>query len=101
MKAKVTERTRTLRARRFAEEADKAYKALKAFVDTRCRHRSGRERDEAMEALSEVVDAYIDLNYRILAWCHRNNVPVADFVCTVLNAHSPVHTQRRSHGRVH
>lgn len=101
MKAKVTERTRTLRARRFAEEVDKAYKAFGAFVDTRCRHRSRRERDEAMEALSEVVDTYIDLNYRILAWCRRNNVPAADFVCDVLNVNNPVHTQRRSHGRVH
>lgn len=98
MRAKVTERTRTLRASRFAKEADRAYKAFGAFVDTHCRHRSRRERDEAIEALSEVVDTYIDLNYRILAWCRRNNVPAGDFVCDVFNASSPVHTRRRRHG---
>lgn len=81
--------TRAKRVQRFAAEADKAFDALTAFAKRRCRHCSGRELAKAVDELSKVVDTYIDLNYRILSWCRRNNVPAASFVCDVANAGSP------------
>lgn len=91
---------RARRVQRFATEADKAFDALTAFARRRCRHRSGRELDRVVEELTEVVDAYIDLNYRILSWCRRNNVPTASFVCDVINAGNPKQWNvRRGNGR--
>lgn len=77
---------RARRAQRFAAEAGKAFGALTEFVRLRCRHRSKRDLDKALDELTKIVDTYIDLNYRILAWCHCNNVPAESFSCDVVNA---------------
>lgn len=91
---------RARRAQRFAAEADKAFDALMEFARRRCRHRSGRELDEVVDELTKAVDAYIDLNYRMLAWCQRNNVPAGRFVCDVMNAGNPKPWNgRRGNGR--
>ena len=86
---------RARRAQRFAAEANKAFDELTAFVRRRCRHRNARELDEALDELAGVVDTYIDLNYRILAWCRRNNVPERSFSCDVLNACGQKPLERR------
>ena len=93
---------RARRAKRFAAEADKAFDALMEFARRRCRHRNERELDKVLDELTKVVDTHIDLNYRILSWCRRNNVPTDSFYCDVVNAcgQKPLEGRTRN-GRVH
>jgi hypothetical protein len=83
-RAGVTMRTRDRRVKAFATEYDGAFNAVVSFVDTHCNHR-----DEALEALTKIIDNYIDISCRMLTWCHRHKVAVDGFICDVLNAGNP------------
>lgn len=89
-KSGVTKRTRDRRVKAFATETAEAFSAVVSFVDTHC-----NRRDEALEALTKIIDNHIDISCRMLAWCHRNKVAVDDFVCDVLNACNPERERKR------
>jgi hypothetical protein len=83
-RAGVTKRTRDRRVKAFAAETAEAFSAVVSFVATHC-----SQQDEAMEALTKIIDNHIDISCRMLAWGRRNKVAVDDFVCDVLNACNP------------
>lgn len=82
-KTGVTKRTRNRNIRRFADESVYAWKCLEKFADSHCKGKS--EKGRFVDELCDVVDRYIDLNCKILLWCHKNGVDPRDFVCDVEN----------------
>ena len=82
-KTGVTKRTYDKNVRRFAKDCVDAWSDLNSFVESRCR--TSKARDDFRDRLCEIVDKYIDINYEMHTWCHRNGVDARDFVCDVVN----------------
>ena len=80
----VTKQTREKNARRFAMESTSAWRDLNAFAKAHCK-RSKKAQDAFMDELCPIVDKYIEVNCKILTWCHKNGVDPRDFVCDVEN----------------
>ena len=84
----VTKRTRDRNVTKFAAAYLSAWKDLNAFVESNCAKKSQIGRETFRDKLCDVVDRYINLNYEIITWCHKNGVDPQDFVCDVMNKSS-------------
>lgn len=80
----VTRRTYRANVIRFSDLSISAWKGLNAFVKSNCKV-GKRRQEEFMDALCDVVDRYVDLNCRILTWCHMCGIDPQIFVCDVMN----------------
>lgn len=82
-KNRVTKRTLDKNARKFSDLSNAAWNDLCAFANSHCR--GEKKREAFLEELCVIVDKYIDLNCKIIMWCHKNGVDPMDFMCDVVN----------------
>ncbi len=80
----MTRRTYNAYVNRYAKSFLEAFCDLKRFVETNCKGGS-RKRDAMLDAISEIVDRYINLNVEVQAWCNKNGVNHGDCVCDIEN----------------
>ena len=80
----VSKRTYDSKVSKYAKDFNKAFHDLQDFVSTNCKG-NAKKRDKSLDAISEIVDRYIELNDAVRVWCFKSGVDHSEFMCEIMN----------------
>lgn len=80
----VSKRTYNSKVIKFAKDFNKAFHDLQDFVSTNCKG-NAKNRDKSLDAISKIVDRYIELNDRLRVWCFKTGVDHFEILCEIMN----------------